>query len=162
MLSLLVLEKMVNKEIVNYLREGKRRGFTIERLKQELLKNGFNPSDVDEAVKIVEENQRSNVNNKNIPVANQQSTGNFQNNFTQSSNSFQNNQILRQPTNFEFSELKQASQPNIIKDHSKLLNQDEEKSNKGTIIVLIIIFLLLVGAGVAVWIFRDAIMGWLG
>ena len=153
---------MVNKEIIIYLKEGKRRGFTFERLKQELLKNGFNPVDVDEAARIVEENQQSNGNNFKMSSLKEKSTGNFQNNFTQSSNSFQNNQVLRQPTNFEFSELKQESQPNIIKDHSKLLNQDEEKSNKGMIITLIIIFILLVGAGVAAWIFRDTIIGWFG
>ena len=41
---------MVNQDIVNYLREGQNRGFTIARLKQELVRNNFNPEDVDMAI----------------------------------------------------------------------------------------------------------------
>lgn len=42
---------MANQDIVNYLKEGVSRGFSVERLKEELLKNNFPEKDVDEAIK---------------------------------------------------------------------------------------------------------------
>lgn len=41
---------MVNKSIVDYLKKGKNRGFTYQRLKQELVKNKFNSKEIDEAI----------------------------------------------------------------------------------------------------------------
>jgi len=45
---------MVNKDIINYLREGKRRGFSIQLLKKKLLEGGFNERAVNEAIAVVE------------------------------------------------------------------------------------------------------------
>mgnify|MGYP001558107274 CR=1 FL=1 len=45
---------MVNQSIVNYLSEGKRRGFAVNLLKQKLLEGGFNHAEVNEAIAIVE------------------------------------------------------------------------------------------------------------
>jgi hypothetical protein len=42
---------MVNKDIVNYLKEGKKRGFSVQLLKKKLLEGGFKTNDIDEAVK---------------------------------------------------------------------------------------------------------------
>jgi len=41
---------MVNQDVVKYLVEGKRRGFSINLLKSKLLEGGFQESDVDEAI----------------------------------------------------------------------------------------------------------------
>lgn len=41
---------MVNEDILRYFREGIRRGFTISRLRSELIKNKFSEKEVDEAV----------------------------------------------------------------------------------------------------------------
>ncbi len=41
---------MVNQNVVNYLREGTRRGFSLNLLKQKLLERGFSEGDVNEAV----------------------------------------------------------------------------------------------------------------
>jgi len=41
---------MANIDIVNYLKEGQKRGFPTDRLKGELLKGGFNERSVDEAI----------------------------------------------------------------------------------------------------------------
>lgn len=42
---------MVNQDIVNYLRSGTEKGFTIERLKSELLRGGFREKEIDFAIK---------------------------------------------------------------------------------------------------------------
>ena len=44
---------MVNQGLVNYLKEGKRRGFTVARLKQELVKGGFSSREIDDAINSV-------------------------------------------------------------------------------------------------------------
>lgn len=41
---------MVNQDIVNYLIEGKRRGFTLALLKNKLLEGGFEETDIDDAI----------------------------------------------------------------------------------------------------------------
>ena len=46
---------MVNQGLVDYLKEGKRRGFTVARLKQELIKGGFNFDEIDNAVDYISE-----------------------------------------------------------------------------------------------------------
>jgi hypothetical protein len=48
------LFRMVNPDIVNFLKEGKIRGFSINLLKQKLLEGGFSEKDVTEAVDFVE------------------------------------------------------------------------------------------------------------
>lgn len=48
---------MVNQSVVNYIREGKRRGFSIQFLKKKLLEAGFREADVDEAISAVEGKQ---------------------------------------------------------------------------------------------------------
>lgn len=58
---------MVHQDIVRYFREGKLKGFTNERLKAELLKNGFNIADIDEAIGVVEGNQ-GHVSQNSMPV----------------------------------------------------------------------------------------------
>lgn len=41
---------MVNQDIVNYLEEGKRRGFSVQLLKKKLVEGGFQEKDIDEAI----------------------------------------------------------------------------------------------------------------
>ncbi|MBU0466668.1 MAG: hypothetical protein KJ600_02375 [Nanoarchaeota archaeon] len=48
---------MVNEKVVNYLVEGKKKGFSIQLLKKKLLEGGFNENDVDEAIAVVEKKQ---------------------------------------------------------------------------------------------------------
>lgn len=45
---------MVHQGILNYLKEGKRRGFSFELLKQKLADGGFHESDINEAVSFLE------------------------------------------------------------------------------------------------------------
>jgi hypothetical protein len=45
---------MVNQELVDYVKEGKNRGFAVSRLKQELLKGGFDAKSIDEAISVAE------------------------------------------------------------------------------------------------------------
>jgi hypothetical protein len=45
---------MVDQNLVNYLKEGKQRGFSINLLKQKLLEGGFNEKDIDDAAKVVD------------------------------------------------------------------------------------------------------------
>lgn len=54
---------MVNKNIVSYLEEGKRRGFGTKLLKQKLLEGGFNSKDIDIALR--EMKKRLSHKNKN-------------------------------------------------------------------------------------------------
>lgn len=49
---------MVNKDLVNYLTEGRKRGFSIQLLKSKLLEGGFAESDVNEAIAVVEQKQK--------------------------------------------------------------------------------------------------------
>ncbi|MBI5804225.1 YIP1 family protein [Candidatus Pacearchaeota archaeon] len=56
---------MVNKNLVNYLNEGKKRGFSLSLLKNKLSQGGFRPKEIEEAAKYVEMNSVSNV-EKNI------------------------------------------------------------------------------------------------
>lgn len=44
---------MVNEDIVNYLKEGVKRGFSLELLKQKLKEGGFNEKDIEEAAKSI-------------------------------------------------------------------------------------------------------------
>ena len=44
---------MVNQEIVTYLKEGKKRGFSEDVLKKKLLDGGFNAKEIDEATKLM-------------------------------------------------------------------------------------------------------------
>jgi hypothetical protein len=144
----------MNQEIVKYLQEGKRRGFTIDRLKQELLKNGFDAKLVDESIAIVEGRgmpQTAPLNQMNS----QQQMQTKQMHHV--SAPIQSHQVSSQPVS-------QQTQPNIVKDHSKLLNSqtEERKSHKGLIITLVIILILLIGGGVAAWIFRDNLLSYFG
>lgn len=45
---------MVNQGILNYLKEGKRRGFSVELLKQKLLDGGFQKTDINEAINFLQ------------------------------------------------------------------------------------------------------------
>lgn len=49
---------MVNQDIVRYLEEGKRRGFSVQLLKQKLIEGGFAEADVDEAIMAIGGGQR--------------------------------------------------------------------------------------------------------
>lgn len=49
---------MVNRDIVNYLREGVKRGFQIDKLKNELSKGGFHIRDIEEAIFVFSEEEK--------------------------------------------------------------------------------------------------------
>lgn len=55
---------MIDQGVVNFIKEGKRRGFSVNLLKQKLLERGFNERDVDEAIKVTEIAGSVTVNNK--------------------------------------------------------------------------------------------------
>ena len=57
---------MVNKDVVNYLKEGKKRGFSFQLLKQKLLEGGFEDKEISEA--IAELNGIESANLQNAPV----------------------------------------------------------------------------------------------
>ena len=138
-------KKMASQEIVNYIREGKRRGFTVGRLKEELIKHGFDEKIVDDAVNIVEGIQRVSLNNNYQQV--------------------QNNVKPADP--YEMSiipkERKVQQDEKTDSNYSRFpVSEKEKKSHVGLIIFLSILFLLLIGAGVASWIYRDIIIGWFG
>ncbi len=44
---------MVNQEIVTYLKEGKKRGFSEDVLKKKLLDGGFDAKEVDDAIRLM-------------------------------------------------------------------------------------------------------------
>jgi len=44
---------MVNEDILNYLKDGLRRGFSLRVLKDELIKNKFNLNEVNEAADLL-------------------------------------------------------------------------------------------------------------
>lgn len=52
---------MVHAAIVNYLQEGKRRGFSLYLLKKKLLEGGFVEKDIDEAIDLVEKESATQV-----------------------------------------------------------------------------------------------------
>ena len=52
---------MANQDIVNYLKEGKEKGFPVDILKNKLVEGGFKESDVSEAVSEIEKSEVSEV-----------------------------------------------------------------------------------------------------
>lgn len=65
---------MVNREIVGYVTEGRRRGFSVEILKRELLKSGFDAKDVEEAITEYNKSVQTKPPTQSVPVAPQTST----------------------------------------------------------------------------------------
>lgn len=61
---------MANQDVVNYLKEGKKRGFGLDILKQKLIEGGFSEKDVDEAVNELEKKELP-----NLPISSQSGTG---------------------------------------------------------------------------------------
>ena len=62
---------MVRKEIVDYLEKGIERKFSVQRLKEELLKGGFSEVEVDEAIasmNLIEESNTSVINSNKSSV----------------------------------------------------------------------------------------------
>src|SRR3989344_8979892 len=55
----------MNDDIVNYIKEGMRRGFSVGLLKQKLLEAGFNEREVEEAAKSVEQKSPVVIQQKN-------------------------------------------------------------------------------------------------
>ncbi len=58
---------MVSQKVVNYLQKGKKRGFSYQRLKQELLKGGFKEKTVDDAVNYLKQGKTSEAKKKTTP-----------------------------------------------------------------------------------------------
>jgi len=52
---------MANKEVIDYLREGRKRGFSFQILKQKLLENGFSDREIEEAISLVNGGQQIQV-----------------------------------------------------------------------------------------------------
>jgi len=59
---------MVIQDIVNYLKEGMSRGFSIQLLKKKLLEGGFKEKDIDDAVGFVRQNMKPKMSEKSKPV----------------------------------------------------------------------------------------------
>ena len=55
---------MVNKGIVKYLKQGTSRGFSLNRLKKELLKAGFSKKDIEKATKQIKQHSKKPVQKK--------------------------------------------------------------------------------------------------
>ena len=110
---------MVSQDIVNYLKEGQRRGFTIDRLKKELLNNGFDQNAVNEAAGLVQRPVQKVPQQVARPVQQQQ-------------------QPVNQPV------------------------EAPKKGKTGIVIFLTFILILLIGVAVAVWIYKDKILGLIG
>lgn len=49
---------MVNQDVVNYLREGKKRGFSVHLLKRKLLEGGFQENEIEEAIIAIEVDEK--------------------------------------------------------------------------------------------------------
>jgi len=152
----------MSQEIINYLREGKRRGFTLDRLKQELLQHGFDGKIIDESIAVVEGRRVMNSVKPEvqIPVIQKQVQAQPMQIQTQplyqTVSPIQSHQVSSMPYG--------ESSPKMV-DHSKLLNPEfgeKKKGHKGLIIFLVIILILLIGGGVAAWFYRDAFLGYFG
>lgn len=59
---------MVNQELVNYLKENTKKGYTLEQLKTVLLKNGYNDSEIKEAINSIGTSQTEGSLNKTMPI----------------------------------------------------------------------------------------------
>ncbi len=57
---------MVSQKVVNYLQKGKKRGFSYQRLKQELLKSGFKEKTVNDAVNYLKQGKTSEAKKKAV------------------------------------------------------------------------------------------------
>ncbi len=55
---------MVSQKVVNYLQKGKKKGFSYQRLKQELLKSGFKEKTVNDAVNYLKQQKASGIKKK--------------------------------------------------------------------------------------------------
>ena len=112
---------MVHQELINYFQEGKRRGFTIDRLKQELIKNGFNEKDVNIAAGFVDGVQQTPQTSQIQPV--------------------KPVQPVQQRRNFQSSPKIKPVHPRPYRQDVTILPASEEKeeSHKGMIILLVTI-----------------------
>src|SRR3989344_1612487 len=61
---------MVNADILNYLKEGKKRGFTLNILKQKLIEGGFDEKDVNEATMELQKSEFTQPSQPTLPSMN--------------------------------------------------------------------------------------------
>lgn len=61
---------MTDKEILNYLQEGVKRGFSVQLLKQKLIEGGFAEKDINEALLEMSGIKQQNFSTKQLPTAN--------------------------------------------------------------------------------------------
>lgn len=54
---------MVSQKVISYLQKGKKRGFSYQRLKQELLKSGFKEKTIDDAINYLKQGKTSGTKN---------------------------------------------------------------------------------------------------
>lgn len=119
---------MVNQSIVNYLKEGKKRGFSVDRLRKELVGHGFDVKEVDEAIMSLD-NLPKTQNNINIQMQKPVQIVKPANSITNSNKT----------------------------EQVELKTNQKKKSGKGLIIFLSLVLFLLICILIALILFREKI-----